>query len=414
VSRDRARANGGLPVVAHCCTPYLFGTGSWIHSQLVHLARHEPIVLTDRTENLDVFPFRGVYAYNEISPLRKAFFYLKRTGTDGGRGPFFESVLRRRRARLIHCHFGYVGWQMLDVKRRLGLPMATSFYGADASRLPRDPVWRARYAQLFAQGEVFLAEGEAMRRTLVELGCPPERIVVQHLGVAVDELPFATRCPDPSGVVKVLVAATFREKKGIPDALRAIEKLRGHHPRLQVTLIGDSAGTPADEEEKGTILDLVGRLAGVVRWVGFLPHPAFRRALLEHHLFLSPSCTGRDGDTEGGAPVALIEAQASGMPVVSTRHCDIPEVVVDGRTGHLSAERDVEALAANLERMITAPARVWSEMSIAARTHIEKHYNVRTQIDRLEGLYERLSGALAQMGSTGGTAWMSFFAWAIS
>ena len=405
---------GPLPVVAHCCTPYLFGTGSWIYSQLVNLTRHEAIVLTDRTENLDVFPFREVHAYNEIHPLRQAFFYLRRTGPDGGRGPFFESILRRRRARLIHGHFGPSGWRMLDAKRRLGLPMATSFYGADASRLPRDPVWRLRYEHLFAQGEMFLAEGEAMRRTLIDLGCPPERIVIQHLGVSVQDLPFETRRPDPSGVVKILIAATFREKKGVPDALRAIERLRAHHGRLQVTLIGDSGGLDADEQEKRVILDLVGRLEGVVRWVGFLPHPTFRRALLEHDLFLSPSCTARDGDTEGGAPVTLIEAQASGMPVVATQHCDIPEVVVDGRTGHLSPERDVPALAANLERMLDAPARVWSEMSTAARAHIDKHYNVRTQVGRLEGLYERLVGALDQIGSTGGTVWMSFFAWAIS
>ncbi len=340
MTRATAPAARALPVVAHCCTPYLFATGSWLYSQLVHLERHEPIVLTDRTENLDIFPFREVYAYNEINRLRQALFYLRRTGADGGRGPFFESVLRRRRARLIHSHFGYVGWRMLDVKRRLGLPMATSFYGADASRLPRDPMWRSRYEQLFAHGELFLAEGEAMRSTLAELGCPPERIEVQHLGVAVDELPCMVRRRDPSGPIRVLVAATFREKKGVPDALRAVGRLQKHHRDLRVTLIGDSMGMPGDEEEKRTILDLVGQLEGVVRWVGFQPYPAF---------------------------------------------------VVDGSTGYLSPERDVEALAANLDRLITAPAQVWEAMGSAARAHVEKHYNVRTQGARLEGVYERLA-----------------------
>src|SRR5260370_30837273 len=143
VTRATAPAARALPVVAHCCTPYLFATGSWLYSQLVHLERHEPIVLTDRTENLDVFPFREVYAYNEIHPVRKAFFCLKRGRLGGGREPYCESVLRRRQAVLIHSHFGYVGWRMLECKPRLGLPMLTSFYGADASRLPRDPVWRA-------------------------------------------------------------------------------------------------------------------------------------------------------------------------------------------------------------------------------------------------------------------------------
>ncbi|HET8531182.1 MAG TPA: hypothetical protein VFO08_08540, partial [Methylomirabilota bacterium] len=69
MTRRPAAADSALPVVAHACTPYLFATGSWIYSQLVNLSRHEAIVLTDRTENLDVFPFREVYAYNEIHPL---------------------------------------------------------------------------------------------------------------------------------------------------------------------------------------------------------------------------------------------------------------------------------------------------------------------------------------------------------
>lgn len=402
-----------LPVVAHCCSPYLFSTGSWIHSQLVHLSRYQAIVLTNKTENLDLFPFDSVYAYDRLHPLRRALFCLRRGRLSGGREPFFEAALRGRRARLIHSHFGYVGWTMLEVKRRSALPMATSFYGADVSRLPRDPAWRLRYERLFAEGDLFLAEGEAMRRALTELGCRPERIVVQHLGVAVEETPFEVRRSSGSGAVRILIAATFREKKGIPDALRAIELLRKYHRDLAVTLVGDSIGEAEDEEEKRTILELLGRLTGVVRWVGFQPYPFFKRALLEHDLFLSPSCAARDGDTEGGAPVALIEAQATGMPVIATRHCDIPEVVVDGITGHLSAERDVEALAANLERQITAPAAEWEAMGRAARVHIESAYNIRTQIDRLERLYEGLRRAAGQIGSTGGTVGMSLFAWAM-
>jgi colanic acid/amylovoran biosynthesis glycosyltransferase len=152
----------------------------------------------------------------------------------------------------------------------------------------------------------------------------------------------------------------------------------------------------------------------VVRWTGFQPYPVFQRALLEHDLFLSPSRTAEDGDNEGGAPVSLIEAQATGMPIVATRHCDIPEVVVEGESGLLSEERDVDGIAASLERMIAAPAGVWDAMGRAARAHIEKEYNVRTQIARLETLYERLRGAIVQIGSTGGTAWISFCAWAFS
>ena len=83
-----------------------------------------------------------------------------------------------------------------------------------------------------------------------------------------------------------------------------------------------------------------------VHWTGYKPHDYFLEMLYQADLFLSPSITASNGDTEGGAPVAIIEAGASGLPVISTRHADIPEVVLDGHTGLLSPERNVHGLVA--------------------------------------------------------------------
>jgi colanic acid/amylovoran biosynthesis glycosyltransferase len=209
-----------------------------------------------------------------------------------------------------------------------------------------------------------------MRQSLLDLGCPPEKVVVQQLGVSLDQLPFVPRRPDPSGVVRILIAATFREKKGIPDALRAVARARRHYPRLEVTLLGDASDKPGDREEKARIMALLPTLEGAVRCLGFQPYSVFRQALLDHHLFLSPSRTACDGDSEGGAPVSLLEAQATGMPVLSTRHADIPEVVVDGKSGLLSPEGDLETLAANLMQLIRSPA-LWEPMGAAGRAHVE-------------------------------------------
>ncbi|MGR3293018.1 MAG: glycosyltransferase, partial [Candidatus Scalindua sp.] len=108
--------------------------------------------------------------------------------------------------------------------------------------------------------------------------------------------------------------------------------------------------------------------------------------VMKSHIFLSPSVTAADGDTEGGSPVGITEAQATGMPVVATYHADIPEVVLDGKTGYLSPERDVEALAQNLEKLVSNSER-WGEFGYNARRHIEEEYNVRTQIRKLEDIY---------------------------
>ena len=108
-----------------------------------------------------------------------------------------------------------------------------------------------------------------------------------------------------------------------------------------------------------------------MNWVGFQPYSVFQKLLLEHHIFLSPSVTARDGDSEGGAPVSIIEAAATGMPVVASTHADIPEVVVDGESALLSPERDVDALAQNLERLVTEP-HVWEPMGRRGRAHVQR------------------------------------------
>ena len=379
----------GRPVVGHVVEPYLFQTGSWVYGQLTHLKRYAPIVLTARTENLDQFPFEPVFNYGTLGRTQKALLGLWKHRRRGLKDAFYERALRSRQARLIHAHFGPAGVAMLGVKRATRLPLVTTFYGADVSAVPRALTWRRHYARLFHEGDLFLAEGPAMRRALIGLGCAPEKVVVQHLGVALEQLPFSPRRPDPSGIVRILIAATFREKKGIPDALRAVARARRIYPRLQVTLLGDATQKPGDREEKTRILALLPALEGTVQCLGFQPHSVFRNALLQHHIFLSPSRTARDGDTEGGAPVSLLEAQATGMPVLSTRHADIPEVVVNGQSGLLSPEGDLETLTDNLTQLILTPAR-WAAMGAAGRAHLEAHHDLSTHAAKLEGLYDRV------------------------
>jgi colanic acid/amylovoran biosynthesis glycosyltransferase len=108
---------------------------------------------------------------------------------------------------------------------------------------------------------------------------------------------------------------------------------------------------------------------------------------LKHHVFLSPSVTASDGDTEGGAPVTIIEMAASGIPIVSTTHCDIPEVIEDGVGGMLSPERNPAALAESIAKLVAAPER-WPAMLRSARRRIEEHFDARIQGERLARRYE--------------------------
>jgi colanic acid/amylovoran biosynthesis glycosyltransferase len=124
--------------------------------------------------------------------------------------------------------------------------------------------------------------------------------------------------------------------------------------------------------------------------LGYQPHASMIGEAYRHHLFLAPSVTSRDGGTEGGAPVSLIEMAATGMFVVSCRHCDIPEVILDGRTGFLAAERDVDGLVDCLLRAVRQP-HSWGEFLNRGRVHIESQFSAIVQGERLADIYESVT-----------------------
>jgi len=377
--------------VLHAVPHWLPQTATWLHNQVRFLPDSvESHVFCETAGNLDQFPVENLHVLRR-SPAR--FFWdrgLRRLGVRPFLGAVGE-VARRTGARILHSHFGNVGAVNVTPARNAGLAHAVTFYGLDVTFLPREnPRWLDRYCRLFATCDRVFCEGPHMGRTIEALGCPGEKIRVHHLGVAVDEIPFRPRRPDPGSPVRVLLAGSFREKKGFPIALTALGRIRERFP-LEITIIGDA---PADERgvrEKARILEALraNDLEGQTRLLGYQPHRTIFEEAERHHVFLSPSIHATDGDTEGGAPVSIIEMAASGMAIVSTTHCDIPEVVLDGKTGLLAPEGDVDGLAARLEHLL-GHSETWPEMLRAGRDHVEREFDARRQGAQLAGLYEEI------------------------
>lgn len=259
----------------------------------------------------------------------------------------------------------------------------------------QQPAWRERYLELFGRVDRVLCEGPFMARAITQLGCPPDKIHVHHLGVEVDSIAYAPREWLPGSPLRVLIAASFAEKKGIPYALVALGQLR-RDLAVEVTLIGDTRPSQ-DLDEKRRILSVIEeqQLGSVVRLLGYRPYSTVFEEAYKHHVFLAPSVTATDGDTEGGAPVSVIEMAATGLPIISTTHCDIPNVVKHGVTGLLAEERDVSGLLSHL-RWLVDHSNAWRPMLDAGRRHIEVEFNARTQGERLSGHYELLVGSASR------------------
>ena len=139
-----------------------------------------------------------------------------------------------------------------------------------------------------------------------------------------------------------------------------------------------------DPSDLGQTVDLKGH----VELLGWKRHEEIAKLMHDGNLLLAPSVTSKEGDEEG-IPVAIMEALAQGLPVVSTRHSGIPELVQDGKFGFLGPEGDIEALAEKLEYLVAHP-ELGPEMGRAGREFVVTRHNINKLNDRLVSLYLRL------------------------
>ena len=273
---------------------------------------------------------------------------------------------------------------MIPLKRWLKLPLITTFYGFDVTQLPREDIWNEAYQRLFKEGDLFLVEGNHMKRSLMGIGCSSEKIVIQHIGVDTEKINFKERTFPSDGKIVILFCGRFVEKKGLIYALQALKLLISKNPQIEFRIIGDGI-------LRNSIESFVkeNNLSLYVHLLGYQSHYVFVEELGKAHIYLQPSVTAQNGDSEGGAPTTLLESQASGVPVLSTYHADIPEVVVNGKSGFLVPERDSNALAERLEYLIAHPEE-WPTMGREGRRHVQMNYNIYKETENLENIYDAL------------------------
>jgi colanic acid/amylovoran biosynthesis glycosyltransferase len=379
-------------VALQSCANWLPITQNWMYNHIRRLPDDiKPHIVCYRTENLDKFGLPDIHDISDSSRLR-SLVYRSLSKLNIPIGPSY--VIRQGkkcRANILHSHFGHIGWENLRAAARLKVKHIVTFYGFDVNYLPHtEPIWHERYKQLFAEVDCVLCEGSHMKKDIVRLGCHNDKIVVQHLGVDVDDIKFKPRIFDKSKPLRILIAATFQEKKGITYALEALGKLR-NELNFEITIIGDANEETKSRQEKQQIISTVERynLQSRTNFLSFQPHSFLFEEAYRNHIFLSPSITARDGDTEGGLPVSILEMAATGMAIVSTTHCDIPEAIHQGTMGLLADEKDAESLA-SLIRQLVKNHDQWYPMLHACRKHIENEYNVNIQAARLGNIYRNL------------------------
>lgn len=285
---------------------------------------------------------------------------------------------------IVQCHFGYSGLKSLML-RQFGLlqgKLVTTFHGVDiSSDIQRKG--KHIYNQLFDQGDLFLPISEHWKNKLIQLGCNENKIFVHRMGIDCSNFSFVSRQSSENESVKLLTVSRLIEKKGVEFGIRAVAELARANYKIQYNIVGDG---PLREQLRQLVQEL--NVSHIVTLLGWRQKSDVVKMLKDSDIFLAPSVTSYDGDQEG-IPVALIEAMATGLPVVSTFHSGIPELVENEISGYLVPERDVDSLAERIGQLVQNP-KMRIGMGRSGHLHVLDHYDIEKLNDRLVQIYREL------------------------
>lgn len=295
-----------------------------------------------------------------------------------------EEQINTQNTDIIHAHFADIACQYIDLVKQKQIPFFVSFYGYDYEYLPHiKPEYKQKYKKLFQTADVFLCEGVNGSKILQKMGCPTQKIKIAHLGVEVEKIPFCTKTKK-SNTLHLIQIASLRQKKGHTYTLQAFHAALDSCPDMTLTFVGQGESTIYNELKAYISYHNLEQKVTIQHEINF---DALHAYLQKFDVFIHPSCYSNDMDCEGGAPIVLLDAQACGLPVIATTHCDIPDEVVHEKTGLLSPEKEVELLTKSIVRFYQMGEPEFQSFSQTARAHVEEHYDIKKNAKQVRQLY---------------------------
>lgn len=380
--------------VVHFCKSFSPLSQTFIYDYVTELECQgvDNRVLTMERKNESDRPLGNVTVVSKPARWNPRRLYYRAEATLGLRHvvtsswPMIRSRLQQAVARMqpdvVHAHFGDMGVLLAPVAEALGIPLVVSFYGYDVSRLAQRDFWREAYATLWGKTHAVTVLSKEMHRATAVLGCCSEKIHTVHLGKDLNA--FAYRL-SRGRIKNFLSVGRLTAKKGHLDAIRAFEQVagRGHDVHLKIVGAGTLQGALSAyvrEHELQETVDLVGAL----------PNADVARALRQADAFVLCSKTAPDGDREG-TPTVLVEAQATGLPCVSTRHAGILEMIPQENHSLLAEEGNVTDVANCIRTLLSASREEIQAIAKRGRAKVEEEFNLTTEVEKLRTLYDEMA-----------------------
>ncbi|RXP52921.1 glycosyltransferase [Lutibacter sp. HS1-25] len=277
---------------------------------------------------------------------------------------------------VVLAQYATTAHHLIRVCKLLNLPLITHFHGYDAS-IHRVLKAHHNFKEVFDYSSYVIAVSKKMETQLLSIGCPNQKLIYNVYGPQPE---FFEVIPQFSK--KQLIAiGRFTDKKAPYYTILAFKEVVKKIPDAQLIMAGD-----------GLLFDVCKNLVAFynlqnnIKLVGVITPEKFRAYLTESMAFVQHSITPLSGDMEG-TPLAILESSAAGLPVISTNHAGIPDVIIDNETGFLVTEHDVEGMTLKMIEILENPTLA-KEMGLKGRKNIKNNFYQQRYIDVLDGLID--------------------------
>lgn len=359
-------------------TVFPLGSETFIREQVASMSRFTPRIIA--RDIVGAYPHAPLFGIN--ANWRKKLWTLSRW-------PWLFSKEAADGVRLIHAHFGPDAVMVLPLARKLRIPLVTTFHGADITTDPAQFANSVRYTErvfaknlpeLIEEGAAYIAVSKFVEQKLLARGFAREKVHQIYIGVDTERFVPA---PKQDGPRYLLCVARHTYKKGLDTLIQAWAKVADKHPDVELWQVGEG-GITANFTRLADELGVSGRM----RFLGAKDHATVLSLMQQAEAFVLPSQTAEDGDSEA-LGIVFNEAAACAIPVLSTFHGGIPEAVMHGETGLLCPERDADALAANMD-LLLSDQDLQKRLGQKAREFVCEQFDIRKQTPKLEALYAQL------------------------
>jgi len=320
--------------------------------------------------------------YSKTENLRLRFkASLHRCFLNPAKKIYLRNFFKRNNISVVLAEYGVTGSAALGICQELEIPLVVHFHGYDAYSRPVLDRYQQRYKKMFAYCSAIIAVSRHMVDQLIKLGAPREKIFCNAYGVDVAKFKQTSLLTCP---LQVIAVGRFVEKKAPYLTILAFKKVLEALPEARLVMIGEgSLHGVCDQIIKSLHIEHAVDLRGV------LQHDEIASLMQGSRVFVQHSLVPKSGDSEG-TPVAILEAGAAGVPVVSTKHAGIVDAVIHDKTGFLVDEGDIDGMAEYMYQLLTNP-----ELAVAmgkrAREHITKNFNMETSIKNLREILDQYS-----------------------